>query len=157
MTSRSKPRAASIALPPLLGFLLRVETNHIFLLAARVGGNQRPHTSDLLNFLFEENMSRDMKGSLPSIGILRPNLLAGRGLLSLETPCLRKMLKKWAGEIALTLRLQTSSDSVQLFEDKDNATSNVFTEVFEGFIDESFTKTAKFVYRNLRLRRGVSQ
>ena len=59
--------------------------------------------------------------------------------------------------MALTLRLQTSSDSVQLFEDKDNATSNVFTEVFEGFIDESFTKTAKFVYRDLRLRRGVSQ
>jgi hypothetical protein len=45
------------------------------------------------------------------------------------------MLKKWAGEIALTLRLQISSDSVQLFEDEDNATSNVFTEVFEGFID----------------------
>jgi hypothetical protein len=155
ITSRSKPRAASIALPQLLGFFLGMKANHIFLLAARVDGNQRPHTSDLLNFLFEENMSRDMKGSLPSIGILRPNLLAGRGLLSLETPI--ACAKCWAGEMALTLRLQTSSDSVQLFEDKDNATSNVFTEVFEGFIDESFTKTAKFVYRNLRLRRGVSQ
>jgi hypothetical protein len=86
ITSRSKPRAASIALPQLLGFFLGMKANHIFLLAARVDGNQRPHTSDLLNFLFEENMSRDMKGSLPSIGILRPNLLAGRGLLSLETP-----------------------------------------------------------------------
>ena len=63
-----------------------METNHIFLLAARVGGNQRPHSADLLNFLFEENSVRDMKGCLPSNGILRLNLLAGRGLLSLETP-----------------------------------------------------------------------
>jgi hypothetical protein len=37
---------------------------------------------------------------------------------------------------------QSSSDSVQLFEDRDNPASNVFIEVFEGFIDASFTKTA---------------
>ena len=36
-------------------------------------------------------------------------------------------------------------------------TSNVFIEVFEGFIDKSFTKTAKFVHCNLGLRLGVSQ
>ena len=46
---------------------------------------------------------------------------------------------------------------MQLFEDRDNPTSNVFIEVFEGFIDASFTKTAKFVHCNLGLRLGVSQ
>ena len=56
---------------------------------------------------------------------------------------------------AKTLQLHT--DSVQLFKNRDNLTSNVFIEVFEGFIDESFTKTAKFVHCNLGLRLGVSQ
>ena len=36
---------------------------------------------------------------------------------------------------------QTSRNSVQLFKDRDNPTSNVFIEVFEGFIDGRFTKT----------------
>ena len=42
---------------------------------------------------------------------------------------------------AITLRLQTSSESVQLFEDREYPTSQVFIEGFEGFIDASFTKT----------------
>jgi hypothetical protein len=46
---------------------------------------------------------------------------------------------------------------VQFFEDREYPTSNVFIEVFEGFIDKSFTKTAKFVHCNLGLRLGVSQ
>ena len=46
---------------------------------------------------------------------------------------------------------------MQLFEDRDNPTSKVFIEVFEGFIDASFTKTAKFVHCNLGLRLGVSK
>ena len=46
---------------------------------------------------------------------------------------------------------------MQLFEDRDNPTSNVFIEVFEDFIDNSFTKTAKFVHCNLCLRFGVRQ
>ena len=58
---------------------------------------------------------------------------------------------------AITLRLQTSSESVQLFEDREYPTSKVFIEVIEGFIDPSFTKTAKFVHCNLGLRHGVSQ
>ena len=58
---------------------------------------------------------------------------------------------------AITLRLQTSSESVQLFEDREYPTSKVFIEGFEGFIDPSFTETAKFVHCNLGLRLGVSQ
>ena len=46
---------------------------------------------------------------------------------------------------------------MQLFEDRDNSISNVFIEVFEGVVDASFTKTAKFVHCNLGLRLGVSQ
>jgi hypothetical protein len=46
---------------------------------------------------------------------------------------------------------------VQLFEDRDYTTSKVFVEVFEGFIDDSFTKTAQFVHCNLGLGLGVSQ
>ena len=46
---------------------------------------------------------------------------------------------------------------MQLFKNRDNPTSNVFIEVFEGFIDESFTKMVKFVHCNLGLRLGVRQ
>ena len=69
------------------------------------------------------------------------------------------MLKKWADEIALTLRLKRSlhSDSAQLFEDRDNPTSNVFIEVCERFIDKNFTETAEFVHCNHWLRLGVSR
>ena len=46
---------------------------------------------------------------------------------------------------------------MRLFKNRDNPTSKVFIEVFEGFIDESFTKTAKFVHCNFEFRFGVSQ
>jgi hypothetical protein len=46
---------------------------------------------------------------------------------------------------------------VQLFEDREYPTSKVFIEVIEGFIDPSFTETAKFVHCNLGLRLSVSK
>ena len=118
-----------------------MKANHIFLLAARVDGNQRPHFSDFLSFLVEKNsVSRHEKFS--AVQWCSKIKLVGKSRVAFarNAYCLRKMLKKWADEIALTLRLQTSSDSVQLFEDRDNPTSKVFIEVFEGFIDASFTK-----------------
>ena len=118
-----------------------METNHIFLLAAGVGGNQRSHFSDFLSFLVEKNsVSRHEK--LSAVQWCSKIKLVGKSRVAFarNAYCLRKMLKKWADEIALTLRLQTSSDSVQLFEDRDDPTSNVFIEVFEDLIDASFTK-----------------
>jgi hypothetical protein len=122
-----------------------MKANHILLLAARVGGNQRPHSSNLLSFLLKKNPSRheDARRSL----VLQVKQEVVSWLRRVENAfCLRKMLKKWASEIALlpgiTLQRQTSSDTVQLFEHRDNPTSKAFIEVFEGFIDASFTKTA---------------
>ena len=61
-----------------------------------------------------------------------------------DASCLRKMLKKWAGEnvVAGAMTLQLHTDSVQLFKNGDNPTSKVFIEVFECLIDPGFTKTA---------------
>jgi hypothetical protein len=42
----------------------------------------------------------------------------------------------------MELRVQTSSDTVQLFEDRDNPTSNAVIEGFEGCIDPSSMETA---------------
>jgi hypothetical protein len=51
-------------------------------------------------------------------------------------------IERLAAAYEEALKLGNSSDSVQLFEDRDNPTSNVFIEVLEGVVDARFTKTA---------------
>ena len=141
LSRRALPKTKAESLPTARGRQLHRLKHHIFLLAAGVGGNQRPHFSDFLSFLVEKNsVSRHEKFS--AVQWCSKIKLVGKSRVAFarNAYCLRKMLKKWADEIALTLRLQTSSDSVQLFEDRDDPTSNVFIEVFEDFIDASFTK-----------------